>query len=158
MKLIKSVIEVLEEGKCLLLFLSLNVILIPVYWVASGVYIPSLMSFNQRVSLLQTLIVSLIAFLTSLLLTMLYYQQSSVKRMHGKAGILAGFIGFFASACPVCPPLILSLLGLGGSLYFLADYGLHIGILSLTLLVFSIMMVSENIQRKSCKLTGKVVI
>ena len=59
-------------------------------------------------------------------------------RKHGKVGFFAMFISFLTTACPFCKPILLALIGFGGSIGFLVTYGLEITLLSVILLFFSI--------------------
>ena len=155
-----SLDEVFSFEKSRVVFAVSGVVFLAAYLVSSGVFIPSLLEFNPTAEAARVLLVVLVALLSallvasffnsSLLAAMLYYQNSKFKAVKGKAGLAGSILGFFTTACPYCTPLVLSWVGLGGSLYFIADYGVHIGVASVLLLLFSIVMVSKNICNKAC--------
>jgi len=145
-----SLDEVFSFEKSRVVFAVSGVVFLAAYLVSSGVFIPSLLEFNPTAEAARVLLVVLVALLSALLVAMLYYQNSKFKAVKGKAGLAGSILGFFTTACPYCTPLVLSWVGLGGSLYFIADYGVHIGVASVLLLLFSIVMVSKNICNKAC--------
>jgi hypothetical protein len=65
-------------------------------------------------------------------------REMSGLRAGGGAGMAGSFLGLFATACPICQPLWLFWLGLGGVSAFLADWSIYIFAASLALLAFSV--------------------
>jgi len=65
------------------------------------------------------------------------------------AGVSGMLISFFATTCPFCKPLLISLLGLSGSIAIL-KYGLALAIVSILLLVGSIYLTLKSISKRSC--------
>lgn len=68
------------------------------------------------------------------------------SKVTGTSGVL---ISFFATSCPFCKPLIISLLGLSGSLAIL-NYGTLLGVVSGVLLLISNYLTAKNIG-KGCE-------
>lgn len=64
-------------------------------------------------------------------------------------GVSGMLISFFAITCPFCKPLLLSLLGLSGSIAIL-KYGLVFALLSILLLLGSIYLTLRSMVRRNC--------
>ena len=122
-EVVASIREVFSEAKNKVVFLGLSLVLIVFYLIATGVFVFGLWEFNPTAEPLRISLILLVAILTALLITMLYRQYSALKSFEGKGG---------------------------GSAAFLADYGVHIGLASILLLLFSIFVVSQNINNKIC--------
>lgn len=57
------------------------------------------------------------------------------------------FIGFFTSACPICAPLLVSLLGLSAPLAFILGRNLLLEIASILLLLFALYKLSDSMDK-----------
>lgn len=68
-------------------------------------------------------------------------QKNYASATTGAGGMM---VSFFATTCPFCKPLLLSLLGLSGSLAIL-KYGLLLAIISILLLIGSIFLTLKSI-------------
>jgi len=88
--------------------------------------------------------------LLGLTITLHYYKIKKISSKGIHFSSLAGFItGIFTTACPACPPVILSLLGITTAFAVLPFGGNEIRVLSIALLLISIYLVSLGIQ-KTC--------
>lgn len=152
---IRALSETLSTGKRKAEFLALAAAVVSAYLVATNVFVPSLMEVNPSIEPGRVVLVVLIAFFTSLLLFMLYCNRSMFAAARNKTGVAGVLGGLLTSACPICPPLVASWLGLGGSLYFLADYGFYVGIASLALILYSLYSMSKNVSHKTCLIKKK---
>lgn len=97
----------------------------------------------------------LFSLLAALALTLHVYKYENMKdRKIGKSsiGVAGAFIGMFTSACSVCYPLILTLLGIPTALAILPFGGIEIYMISVLLLLLSIYMISKSIENYgACK-------
>jgi len=73
-------------------------------------------------------------------------QKNYASTTTGVSGML---VSFFATTCPFCKPLLISLLGLSGSIAIL-NYGLALAFISIFLLVGSIYLTLRSISKRSC--------
>ena len=64
-------------------------------------------------------------------------------------GISGMLVSFFATTCPFCKPLLISLLGLSGSIAIL-KFGLVLALVSILLLLSSIYLTLKSISKRSC--------
>lgn len=78
------------------------------------------------------------------------FRQKQKNYASATTGVSGMLVSFFATTCPFCKPLLLSLLGLSGSLAIL-KYGLLLAIISISLLIGSIFLVLKSLpQTKRC--------
>ncbi|GEM_PF-2865880 len=92
------------------------------------------------------------SFLVSLALTLHVYKFEKFKDQKiGKSsvGLAGGFIGLFTSACSICYPLILTLIGIPTALAILPFGGIEFYVASIFLLVLSLYFISKSI--KDCE-------
>ncbi|NJD51637.1 MAG: hypothetical protein FIB07_02095 [Candidatus Methanoperedens sp.] len=90
------------------------------------------------------------AVLSGIYQTMFIYNQREMGfKKHEKTGIAGMFIGFFTSACPVCTPLLVSLLGISAPLAFILSKNLWLEIASIMLLLFALFKLSESMNKCS---------
>lgn len=69
-----------------------------------------------------------------------------------KFGFAGIFFGLFTSGCSICPPLILSIIGLPAAVSIFPFGGIELKILSIALLIASICLISKSIENKNlCK-------
>lgn len=128
--------------------MGLFVLLAVVYTVLTNVYSLYLGGFSELLSPAETVLVYVIAAGAALVLTLLAYQfkqAGQVNPASSVAGLAGMTMSLFATACPVCPPLWVALLGLTGSLFFLADLRLPIELASLALLTVSWHVTAQRI-------------
>lgn len=68
-----------------------------------------------------------------------------------KVGIVGAFLGIFTSACSICYPLILTLLGIPAAFAFLPFRGAEFQAASLALLLLSIYFIAKSIECRKCE-------
>ncbi len=97
-------------------------------------------SFNSSLSWWDAVPTVLLAGLAALGFSIAAFQMAELSRIApaSKLGAAGGFMGAFASACPICQPVWLLWLGFGSVSAFLADWSIYIFAASLLLLAFSI--------------------
>lgn len=69
---------------------------------------------------------------------------SSVKGSGGKA-IGSGFVTFLAVGCPICNKLVLVILGVSGALAFFDPVQIYLGIGSVLLLVWTLLLRAKSV-------------
>ncbi|MBI4287455.1 MAG: hypothetical protein HY671_03370 [Chloroflexi bacterium] len=77
------------------------------------------------------------------------FMASRVKGGSGKAAA-GGFLSFFATACPICNTLVVSLLGVSGALTYFAPLQLYLGIASVALLLWTLHLRLAAMGRNCC--------
>lgn len=89
----------------------------------------------------------LFSFLLALSVTMHKYKLSRMKSfgLEGSAGLAGAIASIFTSACPICPPLILSFAGVSASIAVFPLGGWEMRLLSLVLMITSIHLVSKSL-------------
>ena len=111
-----KILQVLANRKFLLIFLLLSVFFTAVYYVVTGIYVVSLGEFLERAEPLRVALVTLISILTALAVTlMLYKQEQPLVCSQNAPAFLGSIIALFTTGCPICFPLLLSVVGVGGS-------------------------------------------
>lgn len=92
--------------------------------------------------------------LSALALTMHFYRAEEVKSMRSgkeKVGFIGAFLGVFTSACSICYPLILTLLGIPAAFAFLPLKGAEFQAASIALLLLSVFFMSRSIECRKCE-------
>lgn len=111
--------------------------------------------FAEVVDLGSILFLLAFTFLASLAVTLHFYRVEMYKESKlGRSGIgfVGAFLGFFTSACTVCYPVILTLLGIPAALSILPFGGIEVQIISIVMLLVSIYFVSRSIENcEKCK-------
>lgn len=127
-----------------------------VYAVLTDILILNPLGVNPKLDTLNAVLIAIIVFLTSLVLTLTFYRLKKNMRENAgeKTGIIAGILGAFATACPVCQPIWLVWLGLGNASIFLVDYATPIALASIALLLFSLHLAAQAVYRKTCEIGG----
>ncbi len=145
--------ESLLQPFYLRLFISLLIVLGFAYVVLTDVFVLSLMQFNSIIRPLDVLLIAVIAFLAALSTTLSLYRMREFKAFskRGSAGVFGSFVGFFATACPVCAPIWLSWLGIAGSFAFLTQASLYIELSSIALLTVSLYLTAQAVNKKTCE-------
>ena len=105
----------------------------------------STVKFHSYVSLI------IISILFGLLFSLISYRTSTLKTKNRKIGVFASigiFIGILAPGCAACGVGLLSLFGISAAfLTFLPFEGLELSILSIGILSFSVLKISESIEK-----------
>ncbi len=84
-------------------------------------------------------------------LTVFIYNLREMRAKNsGNVGFAGMFIGFFTSACPICAPLLVSLLGISASLAFILSRNLWLEMASIGLLLFALYRLSSSMNKCSC--------
>ena len=93
------------------------------------------------------------SFLSAISMTLHLYRVEKFSSGIGKGGVgIAGaFLGIFTSACTICYPLVLSLIGIPAALVVLPFGGLEVQAASIALLLMSVFFISRSIERGKCK-------
>ena len=109
--------------------------------------------FTEVVNLTGLLFLVIFSFLSALSIIMHSYRAEKFNSTicKGGIGIVGAFLGIFTSACTICYPLILSLIGIPTALAILPLGGLEVQIASLALLLLSVFFVSRSIERGKCE-------
>ncbi len=81
------------------------------------------------------------------------------SRVKGGAGKAAGggFLSFFATGCPICNTLVVSLLGVSGALTYFAPLQLYLGIASIALLLWTLHLRLKAINRSCCTIQPRLM-
>ena len=103
--------------------------------ITSGFFLPAFMEFNQTAQPLNITIVIAIAFLLALNLTIFIRNYEAKNNESNKITFAGGLAGLFMTSCPICQPVWLVWIGLGGSTAFLADISIYFGIASVLFLL-----------------------
>ncbi len=98
------------------LFLLIFAFLTAVYFVVTGIYAPSVGEFVSTVEPIRVVFLLLIAALSSLALTIfIYKKREPLVCTQNAPAFLGSFAALFTTACPLCFPLLLSWVGVGGA-------------------------------------------
>src|SRR3989338_26431 len=119
--------------------------------ITSGFFLPAFMEFNQTAQPLNIAIVIAIAFLLALNLTIFIRNYEAKNNESNKITFAGGLAGLFMTSCPICQPVWLVWIGLGGSTAFLADISIYFGIASVLFL-----LVGLHYSLKSVVVIGEV--
>ncbi len=107
---------VLAQKKFLALFVFLSVLIGIFYFIVTGVYIVSLGQFIETLEPLRLVLIVLISILTALAITLMFYKRKQPLVCSQNApAFLGSLLGLFTTSCPICFPLLLSIIGVGGS-------------------------------------------
>ena len=141
-KLLYSFIAIFILTSFLMNFISLPWLLQGRIIFADSLYLPNIIFL---------FVFSLLAAVALVLHIYKYEKFKDKKIGKGNLGMLGGLIGMFTSACSVCYPLILTLIGVPAALTILPFGGFEVQIISIALLLLSIYFVSKEIENcKSC--------
>ena len=94
------------------------------------------------------LAIVLVALLSGISLTMMFYKFRHTKTASAKGSVSGGagvFAGALAASCPACSVALISILGVSGGLAVFPLKGLEFSLLALGLLTFSIFMISKSL-------------
>lgn len=100
-----------------------------------------------------SLLTIIMAILSGIYITVFLYSVREVNcGKPGKTGFAGILVGFFTSACPICAPLLVSLLGLSAPLAFILSKNLWLQIVSIAILSFALYKLSGSISKCECSL------
>ncbi len=106
------------------------------------------LKMGEEINPLNGILTIFMAILSGLYLTVFTYNFKAMRiKRSGKAGFAGMFIGFFTSACPICAPLLVSLLGLSAPLAFILGRNLLLEIASILLLLFALYKLSDSMDK-----------
>lgn len=93
----------------------------------------------------------ILSFLGGLLISLQIFSFREKRKNYTSTttGISGMLVSFFATTCPFCKPLLISLLGLSGSIAIL-KFGLILAFVSILLLIGSIYLTLKSISKRSC--------
>ncbi len=111
-----KITTVLSSSKFLAIFIFLSLIFTISYFIITGIYVLSLREFNEAAQPLRIVLTVIIATLTGLAVTLIFYRSERPLVCNENLPAFAGsVVGMFATACPVCFPLLLTVFGVGGA-------------------------------------------
>lgn len=93
-----------------------------------------------------------VIWITTALLMGLVGGTFTVRQAKGSAGKGAsgGFLSFFATGCPICNKIVVSLLGISGAFTYFAPLQIYLGIASIALLLWTLHLRLSAINRSCC--------
>ena len=138
MNYFSSLKKVFSEKNYLAIFILSFIILGTILSITSGFFLPAFMEFNQTSQPLNVAIVIAIAFLLALNLTIFIRNYEAKKQESNKTTFVGALAGLFMTSCPICQPIWLVWIGLGGSTAFLADISIYFGIASVLFLLIGL--------------------
>ncbi len=149
---LKGIGEALAGGKQKLLFVVVFAAVWAGYALFTDIYSIPLGGFNPLLKPVDAGLITVIALLTSLIITLMAYTIKTNLGTRGKKrGILGSTIGLFATACPICQPIWLVWLGLGSQALFLVEISTYVSLASIALLLVSLHFMARGIADKTCE-------
>lgn len=107
---------------------------------------------NGALNFSATIIVALLSGMTISMVIYKFKHTNTSKGEGGVYGILGVFVGALGASCPACSVALISLLGVS-SAAFLPFRGLELSVLAITLLFFSLYMISKSlVDCKECRI------
>ena len=141
-----NIVKVLQQKRFLVIFLFLSLLFTVFYFLVTGTYVVSLYQFNASLEPLRLVLTILISILTALAITLMFYkrEQPLVCSQNAPA-FLGSVLGLFTTSCPICFPLLLSIIGVGGSFALtVSQNAVPIQIASIVLLFLSIWLTTKK--------------
>lgn len=137
--MLDNIINVLKNRSYLALAVLSAGVMIYIYGVSSNLIM------GEEINPLNGLLTIVMAILSGIYLTIFIYNLRMMRSKNsGKVGLAGMFIGFFTSACPICAPLLVSLLGISAPLAFILGKNLWLEIASIMLLLFALYKLSDS--------------
>lgn len=137
-----SIINVLKSRSYLALALFSTAVMTYIYAVFTN------LTMGVEINPINGILTVMMAVLSGIYLTLFIYNIREMRAKNpGKAGFAGMFIGFFTSACPLCTPLLVSLLGISAPLAFILSRNLLLEIASIMLLLFALYRLSESMDK-----------
>lgn len=111
-----KITSVLSKAKFLGIFVVLSLALTAFYFLVTGIYVVSLGAFVETLEPLRFALTIIISLLSALAVTLMVYKQEQPLVCNANApAFLGSVIALFTTGCPVCFPILLSALGVGGA-------------------------------------------
>ncbi|MBI3588575.1 hypothetical protein HY995_02350 [Candidatus Micrarchaeota archaeon] len=149
---IDSLHTILGRPHYALLFAALSTIVILAYWMLTGILVPSTLAFNPLLKPLDSTLITAIAALTALMLTVTAFRFRQHDTRNLRKRTLAGSaLGLFTTACPVCQPIWLVWLGLGASTLFLVELSAYLEVASVIAILFSLHWILQTTGDNTCR-------
>ena len=134
MSRLEALAEVLSERRQLAIFIAAFAVLLPLLAISSAIISPVDFAFNPLAEPLGIGLTIIIAVLMGLNLTVLLRAHANNANAKKGTVLFGGLAATFATACPVCPPTWIVLLGFGSAAGFFSGFGVFIAIASIVLL------------------------
>ena len=115
-----------------------TLVVLPIMLISSAIISPFGFTFNPLAEPLGIVLTIVIAILISLNLTVLFYNYEQKNMVKKKTTLIGGAVALFTTACPVCQPTAIVLLGFGSAVGFLSEISIYIAIASIAILLFSL--------------------
>ncbi len=141
-----KITSVLQQKRFLAIFIFLSLLFTVFYFLVTGTYVISLYQFNATLEPLRLFLIILISILTGLSITLMFYKREQPLVCSQNAPAFFGsIIGLFTTSCPICFPLLLSAVGVGGSFALtISQNAVPIQIASIILLIASIWLITKK--------------
>lgn len=143
--MLDNIIKILRRREYLALAVFSAIVMTLIYAIFTN------LTMGVEINPLNGILTITMAILSGIYLTVIIYNQKENRtKKHEKAGLVGMFIGFFTSACPICTPLLVSLLGISAPLAFILSRNLWLEIASIMLLLFALHRLSDSMEKCSC--------
>lgn len=140
--MINNIIQVFKNRSYLTLAVLSTVVIIYIYGVSANLIM------GEEINPFNGLLTISMAILSGVYITVFIYNLRTMRtKTSGKVGLVGMFIGFFTSACPICVPLLVSLLGISAPLAFILGKNLWLEIASIVLLLFALYKLSDSMNK-----------
>ncbi len=140
--MLNNIIQVFKNRSYLTLAVLSTVIMIYIYGVSANLIM------GEEINPFNGLLTIVMATLSGVYLTVFTYNLRMMRTKNsGKVGLAGMFIGFFTSACPICAPLLVSLLGISAPLAFILGKNLWLELASIMLLLFALYKLSDSMNK-----------
>lgn len=149
---VKAVRMVLSQPRYLGIGIILSILFLALYTILTDIVIFGTFEMNPLAKPLDMVLILIMALLAALAFTLGIFQWKQARTDHSsipKAGLAGGFLGFFATACPICQPIWLVWLGFGSVFVFLTEISLFVELASIALLLIAIHGAAQGINH--CK-------
>ncbi len=140
--MLDNIIKVLKNKSYLAIALFSIAVMTYIYAVFTN------LTMGAQINPFSGILTIVMAVLSGIYLTIFIHNQREMGiKNHEKAGLAGMFIGFFTSACPICTPLLVSLLGISAPLAFIFSRNLWLEIASIMLLLFALYKLSDSMDK-----------
>jgi hypothetical protein len=139
--------RVLSEPKHAAIFLGSLVVLLALFGVMSGIFLPNPIGFNGVADPLRVVGIIASAIIASVNIAVVLWNHERRMSSHGAGSMtaLGAFMGMFLGSCPFCQPAWLFWLGLGSVTGFLsATLGALFGLASIIFLLYALKLSLES--------------
>lgn len=111
-----DIIQVLLKPKFLAIFTALALVFTAFYFIVTSIYVVSLGEFVETLEPIRLALTIIISLLSALAVTlMIYKQEQPLVCTTNAPAFIGSFIALFTTGCPVCFPILLSAIGVGGA-------------------------------------------